>query len=148
MAPALEETVVVELRAVHSYPAHRLNSPRCRRSLHYYVRPEARSRSGVSRAVASSEQNGNSSAGCAILGHDATNVHGVVPLRPVNGKGPECVRYSFVQYSKDPCYKRTRGEAEARARGDPEQLRKDAEKAAKKAIALARAERKDKRKRE
>ena len=72
----------------------------------------------------------------------------MVPLRPVNGKGPECVRYSFVQYSKDPCYKRTRGEAEARARGDPEQLRKDAEKAAKKAIALVRAERKDKRKRE
>ena len=72
----------------------------------------------------------------------------MVPLRPENGKGPECVRYSLVQYSKDPCYKRTRGEAEARARGDPEQLKKDAEKAAKKAIALARAERKDKRKRE
>ena len=45
----------------------------------------------------------------------------MVPLRPENGKGPECVRYSLVQYSKDPCYKRTRGEAEARARGDPVQ---------------------------
>ena len=75
-----------------------------------------------------------------------------MPLRPENGKGPECVRYSFVQYSKDPCYKRTRGEAEARARGDPVQLKKDAEKAAKKASALARAARKasrnNKRKRE
>ena len=76
----------------------------------------------------------------------------MVPLRPENGKGPECVRYSLVQYSKDPCYKRTRGEAEARARGDPVQLKKDAEKAAKKASALARAARKasrnNKRKRE
>ena len=99
---------------------------------------------------------GHSSAGCAVLGHDAKNLHGVVPLRPENGKGPEwpengkgseCVRCSFVQYSKDPCYKTSRGEAEARARGDPAQLKKDAEKAAKKASALARAARNDKRKR-
>ena len=76
----------------------------------------------------------------------------MVPLRPENGKGPECVRYSFVQYSKHSCYERTRGVAEARARGDPEQLKKDAEKAAKEAIALERAARKasrnNKRKRE
>ena len=32
---------------------------------------------------------GHSSAGCAVLGHDAKNLHGVVPLRPENGKGPE-----------------------------------------------------------
>ena len=121
------------------------------------LRPGARSDPACHELSPPRNKTGHSSAGCAVLGHDAKNLHGVVPLRPENGKGPEwpengkgseCVRYSFVQYSKDPCYKRTRGEAEARARGDPEQLRKDAEKAAKKAIALARAERKDKRKRE
>ena len=80
-----------------------------------------------------------------------------MPLRPENGKGPEwpengkgseCVRYSFVQYSKHPCYETTRGEAEARARGDPAQLKKDADKAAKKARDLARAARNNKRPRE
>ena len=58
---------------------------------------------------------------------------------------------SFFQSHRLPPYlfaEVNRLKAEARARGDPEQLRKDAEKAAKKAIALARAERKDKRKRE
>ena len=73
----------------------------------------------------------------------------MVPLRPDNGsKGSECVRYSFVQYSKHPCYETTRGEAEARARGDPAQLKKDADKAAKKARDLARAARNNKRPRE
>ena len=71
----------------------------------------------------------------------------MAPLRPENGKGSECVRYSLVQYSKAPCYKRTRGEAEARARGDPAQLKKDAEEVAKKTSALVRAARNEKRKR-